>query len=99
MIDLILLQPIPEQRLSLFSMHLFRRSTVHLKVEVSSGLPFGDTLMELIVSDHGIEHYQLQSMASGLSCPHYSLCGQLLVFQHRVLTVIGLDREEVAGGR
>jgi len=60
MIDLILLQPIPEHRLSSFSAHLFRRSTIHLKVEVSSGLPFCDTQMELIVSDHGIEHYQLQ---------------------------------------
>jgi hypothetical protein len=60
MIDLILLQPIPEHRLSSFSAHLFHRSTIHLKVEVSSGLPFCDTQMELIVSDRGIEHYQLQ---------------------------------------
>jgi len=60
MIDLILLQPIPEHRLSSFSAHLFRLITIHLKVEVSSGLPFCDTQMELIVSDHRIEHYQLQ---------------------------------------
>jgi hypothetical protein len=54
MIDLILLQPIPEHRLSSFPAHLFRHSTIHLKVEISSGLPLFDTQMELIVSDHGI---------------------------------------------
>ena len=60
MIDLILLQPIPEHRLSSFTAHLFRRSRIHLKVEVPSGYPFCDTQMELSLFGHGIEHYQLQ---------------------------------------
>lgn len=72
MIDLILLQPIPEHLLSSFSVHLFRRSTIHLKVEVSSGLPFCDTQSSLcLIMVSNIVNYK--SMASGLSCPQYSL--------------------------
>jgi hypothetical protein len=98
MIDLILLQPIPEHRLSSFSAHLFRRSRIHLKVEVPSGYPFCDT--------DGVKFiwswYRTLSTTKAwpVACPVLitGSYGQLVAFQHKVLNrVIGRKREEVAG--
>jgi hypothetical protein len=100
MIDLILLQPIPEHSLSSFSAHLFRRGRIHLKVEVSYGYPFCDTQMQLFYLTKASYRTLSTTKAWPVACPVFITVfyGQLVVFQHRVLNrVTGLKREEVAG--